>query len=138
MIFGKAKRQSKEKSDAIRITRDQVSSALQKIPKQDFVDRQYDLEECPPVKKIIFILSTPRSGSTLLSDLIYRSGLCLAHEYFQKFQYMPILADRWGCIRDDILDKPAYLENLIRKRTSPSGWLGINLHGEHLPMFSKF
>ena len=136
MIF--KKRADANKKNILQISRDQVLDALKKIPEKDFIDGQYDLETSSQLKKIIFILSTPRCGSTLLSGLFYRNGFCLPHEYFQKFQYMPILADRWGCIHGEILDKQAYLDNLIKKRTSPKGWLGINLHGEHLATFSHF
>ncbi len=136
MIF--KKRADANRKNILQISRDQVLDALKKIPEKDFIDGQYDLEASSQLKKIIFILSTPRCGSTLLSGLFYRNGFCLPHEYFQKFQYMPILADRWGCINDEVLDKQAYLDNLIKKRTSPKGWLGINLHGEHLATFSHF
>ena len=108
------------------------------IPKEDFIDAQYDRECNVQLKEILLILSTPRSGSTFLSDLIYKNQLCIPHEYFQIPQYMPILATRWGCIEDNILNKEAFMKALIQHRCSEKGCLGINLHGSHLKTFEQF
>lgn len=122
----------------MRIRKSKVISAEKRVPLPDFIGRNYDEETGIKTNNILFILSTPRSGSTLLSDLIYQNGICLAHEYFQPFQYLPILANRWGCLNGSVLDKEAYIQNLLRYRTSTTGWLGINLHGEHLSVFRDF
>jgi LPS sulfotransferase NodH len=108
------------------------------IPNEDFVDAQYDCDWGTATTDLLLVLSTQRSGSTLLADLMRKSKLCLPHEYFQPYYYLPLLADRWGCIENGLLDKQAYLDNLFSLRTYPNGWLGINLHGVHLETFAKF
>ena len=108
------------------------------IPNQDFIDEQFDSQTGVELTDVMVILSTPRSGSTFLSDLIFKNEICLPHEYFQPFEYLPILAKRWNCIKNGKLDKKKYLDNLIKFRTSEKGWLGINLHGEHLQEFSQY
>lgn len=115
-----------------------IASIAAAIPKEDLVDVQFDVDCGQAATDVLLVLSTQRSGSTFLADLIRQSKWCLPHEYFQPYQYLPILADRWGCVENGLLDKQAYLENLFRYRTFPNGWLGINLHGVHLPTFTSF
>ncbi len=107
------------------------------IPAEDFAFSDFD--ECSEhqLEKIIVLLSTPRSGSTLVCDLLYKNNICLPHEYFQNYQYMPYFAERWGCYSKGEIDLCCYVKELIKKRTLSSGVLGINLHGSHLPLFDK-
>jgi len=84
---------------------------------------------------VLIVLSTPRSGSTLLCDFLRINEACLPHEYFQPHQYMQILADRWGCVTEGVLDPVRYINALRKFRTYANGWLGINLHGSHLEIF---
>lgn len=107
------------------------------IPHEDFINGQFDLSEENRLTNLLVILSTPRSGSTFLSDLLDKNNICLPHEYFQPAQYLPMLAKRWHCIENGKLNKQLYVKNLVRFRTSPSGWLGINVHGHHLPFFEQ-
>ncbi|MBZ2169156.1 Stf0 family sulfotransferase [Marinobacter sp. F4216] len=125
------------KNDVIRITREATKSAIAQIPESDFIDKQYDVEHAQDIKGVFLLLSTPRSGSTMICDLLFQSGFCLAHEYFQPYNYLPIIAKRWKCLRKGILDKEKFINQLIRFRTMESGWLGINLHGRHLPLYWK-
>lgn len=125
--------------EAINLSKGYVKKVSCMIPREDLIDCQYDYVEASELTDILFILSTPRSGSTLLSDLIYNCGLCIPHEYFQPYEYLPILADRWGCITSQrTLNKPKFIDHLITLRTSTKGWLGINLHGEHIVYFQQF
>jgi LPS sulfotransferase NodH len=109
-----------------------------KIPKEDYINSNFDYTAESPLKNILVLFSTPRSGSTLLCDMLYKNNICIPHEYFQIDDYLPLLAKQWGCIKNNALNKQQFINNLIKKRTSPKGWLGINLHGEHLPIFSSF
>ena len=109
-----------------------IQNLAVKIPVNDFVDGQFDSDNGVLTTDGLFIFSTPRSGSTMLADLIYKNAICLPHEYFQPFQYLPIMANRWGCVREGHLDKELYLKCLFRYRTYPNGWFGVNLHGKHL------
>jgi LPS sulfotransferase NodH len=108
------------------------------IPETDFVSSLYDSENQYPLKQIIFILSTPRSGSTLACNLMHQNSICTPHEYFQPFQYMPILSERWMCRTNDgqVLFQE-YTRKVIENRTAASGFLGINAHGSHLSLLEK-
>lgn len=114
-----------------------VTAAAKMIPAEDFADARYDETEETQTTDVMILLSTPRSGSTLLCELIRENHGYTAHEYFQPFQYMPLLADRWNCHSDGTIDGAAYIRALRRHRTHKNGWLGINLHGNHLPYFSS-
>jgi LPS sulfotransferase NodH len=105
------------------------------IPDADFVSPSFDSESPQPPSRMVVILSTPRSGSTYLCQLLYRAGFCMAHEYFQPYQYLPLLAYRWGCVEDGHVSWPTYALALERHRTSARGVLGVNLHGAHVRHF---
>ncbi len=109
-----------------------------KIPKEDYINSKFDYKNATPINDILVIFSTPRSGSTLLCDLLYKNNICIPHEYFQIDDYLPLLAKGWNCLKDESIDKQLFIDTLIQKRTSPKGWLGLNLHGEHLALFSAF
>lgn len=109
-----------------------------KIPATDLIASAYDLEQRQSPDHLLVILSTPRSGSTLLCDLFHQSGLCTPHEYFQPHQYMPILAARWQCgSHHGKVPLASYVKALLAQRTSHHGWLGINVHESHLHIFEK-
>lgn len=121
----------------IRINEELINRESNKFPKEDLVNEIYDTKEKVHTTDIIVIFSTPRSGSTLLCDLLMKNNICLAHEYFQPYQYMPILAKRWQCIWNDELNIAEYVRSLCDKRTLANGWLGINLHGTHIEIFQR-
>lgn len=122
----------------IHICNSTIFKAMEIVPPSDFITEAYDAQNVTPSKTQIVIFSTPRSGSTFLCDLLYRHSICLPHEYFQPCQYLPILANRWRCIHDERVDKTAYVEHLLRRRTSQSGCFGLNLHGDHLSIYAQF
>jgi LPS sulfotransferase NodH len=107
----------------------------QAIPEADFVSEQFDRDVDTPPSRMIVVLSTPRSGSTLLCQLLDRVGLCTAHEYFQHEEYIPLLAYRWNCVDKGQVDWQRYARALERRRTSDQGVLGLKLHGTHLHYF---
>lgn len=121
--------------DEITINVSKLEKTKQKIPSEDFISEQYDVDCNVSATDALVILSSERSGSTMLSGLLYKNKSCLAHEYFQPYDYIPILAERWSCLDHDVLDKEAYVKNLLRFRTYSNGWLGINIHGGHLRHF---
>ncbi len=122
----------------MRIDPGKIVHAREVIPKEDFVAAQYDTSTGAPLRRLVLILSAPRSGSTLLCDLCRINDVCLPHEYFQTQHYLPLLADRWGCIVDGRLDRRAFVDALIAHRVSADGVLGINLQGGHIPTFGQF
>lgn len=114
-----------------------VTAAKRLIPTADLIDAQYDNARDVSTTDVLVLLSTPRSGSTLLCELLRLNDGVLAHEYFQPFQYMQILARRWGCVAGGIFNDAAYVGELCKHRTLPNGWLGINVHGSHLKHFAR-
>lgn len=109
-----------------------------RLPCQDLVNEQFDLHRKKTTESILIIFSTPRSGSTYLCNLLQANDLCCTHEYFQLEQYLPILAQRWGCIADNLIDRRKYIQSLFEMRTADNGWLGINLHSHHIKTFERF
>lgn len=107
------------------------------IPSQDFINPNFDTIE-KNASKLLILLSSPRSGSTMLSERLDNWGVCLTHEYFQPFQYLPALANRWKCLEDGVVNHQRYVDALFTHRSSKSGWLGINLHGSHVASFMEF
>lgn len=107
------------------------------IPKQNLVDAQFDLTENNLTENILVIFSTPRCGSTYLCNLLQANNLCIPDEYFQLEQYLPILAQRWGCTINKFLEGRKYIQSLCNKRTTKNGWLGINLHSHHINTFEE-
>lgn len=107
------------------------------VPGSDFANVKFDTENSVSTSNIVVILSTQRSGSTYLCELLWRSDICTAHEYFQPYQYMPMMAARWGAGREGEIDMENYVSNLMRYRTNDNGWLGINVHGSHIPAFQE-
>lgn len=109
---------------------------MEKIPRGDLVDISFDLSNQVETKSLFIIFSTPRCGSTMACELLMRNEMCLAHEYFQPYQYMPTLAKRWDCVVKNRLDASKYITELCRHRTLMNGWLGINIHANHIPIFA--
>jgi LPS sulfotransferase NodH len=107
------------------------------IPDADFVCEEFDRTDAPPTIRMIVILSTPRSGSTFLCQLLHHAVLCTPHEYFQPHDYLPLLAFRWNCVDNGRVAWDRYACALERHRTSDLGVLGINLHGSHLRRFAR-
>ena len=122
----------------IHISNSKIFKAKEIVPPSDFITEGYDTQNVTRAKTQIVIFSTPRSGSTFLCDLLYRHSICLPHEYFQPCQYLPILANRWRCLHGERVDKVAYVDHLLRRRTSQSGCFGLNLHGDHLSVYAQF
>ncbi len=120
---------------------DYSSESIKKMkldfPEDDFVDARFDQPFNNKLKKLIVVFSTERSGSTFLCDLMYRAGVCLPHEYFQPYNYMPLFAERWGALDGGKISIKSYCQSLIKNRTSADGVLGLNLHGSHIYLFEQ-
>ena len=119
------------------ISQETIDRAIKLVPEEDLISASHDYDARTPTTDLLLILSTPRSGSTLLCDLIDRTGICCPTEYFQPDEYLPILAQRWDCVRNGALATEAFSMQLRRYRTSEAGWLGIKLHPTHLPLFEQ-
>ena len=91
----------------------------------------FDFTGSPPPSKFYLIASTPRSGSTLLTRLLWQSGRMGApHEYFNLQTVLFRMQMRF---QSDSIH--AYTDELLRRRTGPNGVFGLKLHQEHWHTF---
>jgi LPS sulfotransferase NodH len=91
-----------------------------------------DLGHHPPQLKYV-ICSTPRSGSTLLSRLLYATNLCGNPREYMHREVLPIYAAR---ARDEGFSSP--VELLAHRRSTPNGCFGVKLHYDQLPNFLRY
>lgn len=76
-----------------------------------------------PVRSYV-LCSTPRSGSTLLSEALHFLGCAgTPIEYFDPTNAMRVLWRRWGSTT-----VAGYTAELHRRRVSPEGLFGVKLH----------
>lgn len=81
-----------------------------------------------------FLCSTPRTGSTLLSDALTRNGdFGVPAEYLHP-DAISILGRRFGAFSPagDRFDVAAFVRALVRSRTSRNGRFGIKCHFDQL------
>jgi LPS sulfotransferase NodH len=91
----------------------------------------FDFVGSPQPSRFYVVCSTPRSGSTLLTRLLWRSGRMGApHEYFN---IQTVLFRMQLRFRSDSIH--AYTDELLRRRTGPNGVFGFKLHQEHWHTF---
>lgn len=107
-------------------------------PDEDLVSAKFDTLASSPARDAYLLLSTPRTGSTLLTELLANNHLGLPHEYFHESEYLQTLSKRWGAWSRGRIHKQRYMEKLAEARTGPTGLLGIGLHGRHIPIFREF
>jgi LPS sulfotransferase NodH len=73
-------------------------------------------------KRTILVCSHPRSGSTLLGEVLHKAGgFGCPIEYFHR-GFQPALERHWGAT-----DFPSYVRAVYRHRTDSSGTLGVKL-----------
>lgn len=98
----------------------------------DLAELEYDLARETPVPESCYVIcATPRSGSTLLAEGLYRTGeLGVPIEYLALDSTQAYLFERWRChTMDD------YLDCLFRLRTTPNGVFGMKVHWMQLESF---
>jgi LPS sulfotransferase NodH len=79
------------------------------------------------------VCSIPRSGSSLLCELLGSTGLAGAPAEFFHPDKMKLLQERWGA---QTLDD--YLRELLARKTSPNGVFGVKAHlGQYDPLFGE-
>lgn len=109
-----------------------------RLPPEDLIHPAYDEPRPALCEEVVVVLSTQRSGSTMLCEMLRAVGHSTPHEYFQPYLYLPLLAERGGCVGPDrTIDWPAYARFLVARRTSSRGVLGINAHAKHLPYLTR-
>lgn len=109
--------------DADRWRASELNNVHDKLLEHYFSSKR-DFTPSPEGIKLRYVLcSSPRSGSTLISDMLYRIGLAGDPlEYFNK-KLLDYYQKHYGKTGID-----AYLEDIERRRTSPNGIFGIKLH----------
>lgn len=92
----------------------------------------YDFPQGPPPTRRYLIISTPRSGSSLLAMRFWETG-CLGAplEYFNYNNWMLAMSGRLGAS-----DMSEYVQRLLSVRTSPNGVFGAKAHTDHLQFLS--
>jgi trehalose 2-sulfotransferase len=78
------------------------------------------------LKKKYLILSSPWTGSAMLASALYHTGL--AGVPFEYFHSRLLKARNNPELRPNELG--AYLDDIIKRRTSPNGYFGMKLHFE--------
>lgn len=94
------------------------------------VAAEYDFPPFAGRPRCYVIAESPRSGSQLLADLLWRSGRMGAPgEYLNAEHTIPRLMERFAL---GAVDRPggmeAYLRALVQHRTSPNGVFGLKAH----------
>ncbi|MDP3897052.1 MAG: Stf0 family sulfotransferase [Mesorhizobium sp.] len=77
------------------------------------------------------LCATPRSGSTLLCDMLAATGVAGRPHSFFRQEDIPEWADYWGVPQSDLADDPefdrAYLAAMLRDGTGDTGVFGLRL-----------
>jgi LPS sulfotransferase NodH len=102
-------------------------------PDDDSYDRLFFEFERTEPRAAYLVCSIPRSGSSLLCELLGSTGLAGAPAEFFHPDKMASLQRRWGV--DELGD---YLRELLARKTSPNGVFGIKAHwGQYQPLFGE-
>jgi len=88
-------------------------------------DHQFDHPD--PPRLCYVVCSTPRSGSSLLCELLCNCGLAGAPTEFFDAQQMDDFMRVWG-----VGSFEEYLTELLRRKTGPNGVFGFKLHNDQL------
>lgn len=86
------------------------------------IDREYDQDYTGPIPAPIryVLVGAPRTGTNLLCDLLYQSGMGIPMEYLTG-PAATGLAERWG------IWPPVYPTTLLQRRTTPNGVFGLKI-----------
>ena len=103
------------------------------VPDTDSYDRLFFEFERTEPRASYMVCSIPRSGSSLLCELLAGTGLAGAPAEFFHPDKMAALRRRWQV---ESLDD--YLRELTARKTSPNGVFGIKAHwGQYQPLFGE-
>jgi LPS sulfotransferase NodH len=98
-----------------------------------YFDKTYDFPRFVGEPSVYLIAATPRSGSTYLGHLLFATKkLGAPLEYLNAAQYR-----RWSQIVGSE-DPAAVFGEIMTRRTSPSGWFGLNAHWIQLANLGRF
>ena len=114
-----------------------ATSVLSKFSNKNLLelDPSRDFAGHAAVRRRYCILSSPRSGSTLLSRMLFQTGF--AGDPQEYFNSKLLRAERHR-LESPELELPEFLSRMEQRRTSPNGVFGIKLHYEQaLPVFGN-
>ena len=104
----------------------------------DFLDQAYD--QAPHdggARRLLFICTTPRTGSHRLSRALYDLGLGVPSEYFHP-NTIEALAPRWGLAADR--SSPGWLDvywqEVLRRRTR-GGIVAVSIFGIQIGLLKR-
>lgn len=109
-----------------------MTAVLRRPPRTyDLAGADHDVDTGPGQPASSYVLcSTPRSGSTLLSEALHATGrVGTPIEYLDDTDALAQLWLRWGC-----RSFGQYLDRLHRYRCTPEGRFGVKVHWEHVPV----
>lgn len=100
----------------------------------DSYDRLFFEFDEPGAPRIAYVVcSLPRSGSSLLCELLGGTGLAGAPAEFFHPDKMAALEGRWG-----VTELDDYVRELLARKTSPNGVFGLKAHwGQYRPVFGE-
>jgi len=102
-------------------------------PDDDTYDRLFFEFERTEPRASYLVCSIPRSGSSLLCELLGNTGLAGAPAEFFHPDKMAALQRRWG-----VDELGGYLRELLARKTSPNGVFGTKAHwGQYQPLFGE-
>lgn len=110
------------------------ASIASRLWNREMMDFSRDIKASNQVKVRYSILSSPRSGSTLLARALYKTGLAGdPHEYLNP---SAIAAYQANCNSTQV-NITDYLKDIEARRTSANGYFGIKTHYFHLARLGK-
>jgi trehalose 2-sulfotransferase len=83
----------------------------------------HEFEEGAETTASYVVCALPRSGSSLLCELLFGTGLAGAPAEYFDVALMRRLRERWGADGFD-----SYLDELLARRTGPNGVFGFKAH----------
>jgi LPS sulfotransferase NodH len=107
-----------------------AANATAKGPETFGTDSSFDMAPAVAAARKYLIMSTPRSGSTMLSSALHASGLAGAP--FEYFHPAPLNNAGNPELYPNRLN--LYFKDVVSRRTSPNGLFGMKLH---FPQFER-
>jgi LPS sulfotransferase NodH len=93
----------------------------------------FEFEDAGEPRVSYLVCSIPRSGSTLLCDLLAATGVAGAPIEVFHPDFMRVLARRWGTETTE-----AYVGQLLARKTGPNGVFGAKAHwAQYHPLFGE-
>jgi LPS sulfotransferase NodH len=127
------------KESPIIFSDDYVAFCEKKLPLsfvEDNVAVLYEVE-CNLLTDILIVLTTPRSGSSAVCNALFHVIGNFGDEYFNRYSLMPVLAKRWECIDQGVLDEERYIRELLTRRTAANGWASIKVLASQVKDFDR-